>query len=381
MNTIIHLDLDAFFVSVERIFDPSLNGKPVIVGADPKYGRGVVSTCSYEARKYGIHSAMPISKAYKLCPHGIYLHGRHREYSKFSAKVKEILDKYFPVIEQASIDEFYLDFTGCEKIYGKVLPFVTKLQKEIWDSLSLPCSFGIASNRTVAKIASDCMKPRGITYVEPGGEKDFLAPMPLEAIPGVGKVTIKSLHKYGFYKIGDVAKSDEETLGKLFGKYGVILWRKAHGIGRDYIGDNCERKSISKERTYGKDESEISKIEKTLFDLTGKVAQLMRNKNWRTTTVSIKLRYSDFTTITRAKTIHPTGDDEIIFNVARQLFLDNYEKNRKVRLIGVHLTNFQEAEEQEELFETTNVKRKKMFQAVDSIRSKFGFKSLHVGDI
>lgn len=381
MSTIIHLDLDAFFVSVERIFDPSLNGKPVIVGADPKFGRGVVSTCSYEARKYGLHSAMPISKAYKLCPHGIYVHGKHREYSKYSAKVKEILEKYFPVIQQASIDEFYLDFTGCEHIYGKVLPFVTKLQKEIWDTLSLPCSFGVASNKTIAKIASDCMKPRGITYVEPGGEKDFLAPMPLEAIPGVGKVTIKSLHKYKFYKIGDVTKVDVETFGKLFGRYGIALWHKAHGSGSEYIGKHQERKSISKERTYGRDINDFSQIEKTLFNLTGQVTQLMRNKAWQTTTVSIKLRYSDFTTITRAKTIYPTDDDEIIFQVAHQLLVDNYEKNRKVRLIGVHLTNFQEMEEQEELFETENVKRKKMFQAVNSIRSKFGFKSLHVGEI
>ena len=192
MRTIFHLDLDAFFVSVERILDPSLKGKPVIVGGDPKYGRGVVTACSYEARVFGLHSAMPIRTAYRLCPHGIYLHGSHNEYSYFSKAVKNILKQYAPVIEKASIDEFYMDFTGCRNVYGSLFAFASFLQKEIWEKLSLPCSIGIGSNKTIAKIGSDCMKPQGITYIMPGMEKDFLAPMPVETIPGVGKVDRKS---------------------------------------------------------------------------------------------------------------------------------------------------------------------------------------------
>src|SRR5690606_9509542 len=177
MRTIFHLDLDAFFVSVERILDPKLNGKPVIVGGDPKYGRGVVAACSYEARKFGLHSAMPIRTAYKLCPHGIYMHGHGDEYIRFSKAVKNILDQYAPLIEQASIDEFYLDMTGTQRMYGSMFAFAAHIQKEIWEKPGLPCSIGIGSNKTVAKIGSDCMKPTGITYILNGMEKEFLAPM------------------------------------------------------------------------------------------------------------------------------------------------------------------------------------------------------------
>ena len=203
MRTIFHLDLDAFFVSVERILDPSLNGKPVIVGGDP-HGRGVVAACSYEARVYGLHSAMPIRQAFKLCPGGIYLHGHHDEYVRFSRAVKNILTNYAPLIQQASVDEFYMDFTGCRKIYGSMFTFASRLQEEIRRKLSLPCSIGIGSNKTVAKIGSDCMKPMGITYIVPGMEKEFLYHMPVETIPGVGNVMLRELNNKGFYVIGDI---------------------------------------------------------------------------------------------------------------------------------------------------------------------------------
>ncbi len=265
MRTIFHLDLDAFFVSVERILDPKLNGKPVIVGGDP-HGRGVVAACSYEARKYGLHSAMPIRNAFKLCPRGIYLHGHYSEYSRYSKAVKNILSSYAPVIEQASIDEFYMDFTGCEKIYGNFIQFAEKLQKEIWEKLSLPCSIGIGSNKTIAKIGSDCMKPQGITYVVPGLEKEFLAPMPVETIPGVGKITLKELNDKGFYKIGDISKAPQEFFSGAFGKSGIYLWRKANGLGTDFLTIEREQKSISKETTFEKDESNKEVVENTLFE-------------------------------------------------------------------------------------------------------------------
>jgi DNA polymerase-4 len=379
MRTIFHLDLDAFFVSVERIIDPSLEGKPVIVGANPEYGRGVVAACSYEAREYGLHSAMPIRQAYRLCPNGIYLHGHHGEYSRFSNAVEYLLEQYAPMIEQASIDEFYLDFTGCRHIYGSLFAFAAKLQKEIWDKLSLPCSIGIASNKTVAKIASDCMKPKGITYVLPGMEKDFLAPMPVETIPGVGKVTLQSLHSKGFYTIGDVAKVSEDYFAAAFGKYGIDLWRKAKGAGKEYLTPPQKRKSISKERTYGEDVVDKKIIAATLFDLTGKVCQLLRDKNWQTSTVSIKLRYSDFVTITRAKTIKPTDDDKTIYNTAFKLFDNAYTRRVAVRLIGIHLTKFNEYSEQEILFEEKDTIRKRMLRAVTKIRDKFGYSVINLG--
>jgi DNA polymerase-4 len=379
MRTILHLDLDAFFVSVERILDPKLNGKPVIVGGDPKYGRGVVAACSYEARAFGLHSAMPIRTAYKLCPHGIYIHGHGDEYSRFSHAVENILQMYVPVIEQASIDEFYLDMTGTQKMYGSIFAFASRIQNEIWQKLNLPCSIGIGSNKTVAKIGSDCMKPKGITYILPGMEKEFLAPMPVETIPGVGKVMKQSLNNRGIYKIGDITKLPSDYFGTAFGKYGIDLWRKAHGEGTEYLTTKRTRKSISRENTFGNDVTSEKEIENTLFYLTGKVCQSLRNKGWEASTVDIKLRYSDFQTLTRAKTIKPTDDDKIIFETAWNLMSKAKTRRVGVRLIGIGVTNFSPLNEQEYLFEDSEVKRKKMLRAVTRIRDKFGYKSLMLG--
>jgi DNA polymerase IV len=378
MRTIFHLDLDAFFVSVERIFDPSLNGKPVVVGGDPQ-GRGVVAACSYEARKYGLHSAMPIRQAYKLCPHGVYLHGHHKEYQNYSDAVEKILDKYAPIVQPASIDEFYMDFTGCEKIYGNFFLFASFLQKEIWNQLTLPCSIGIGTNKTIAKIASDCMKPQGITYVLSGLEKEFLAPMPVEAIPGVGKVTMKSLRDKGFRTIGDIANASQEYFSAAFGKSGIDLWEKANGQGTDFLSIAHERKSISKETTFDEDVVNKKIIEQTLFNLTGKVCQTLRDENWQTNTVSIKLRYSDFVTITRAKTIKPTDDDKLIFESVLDLFRKAYTRRIAVRLIGVHLSNLTDFAEQEILFEEEIMKRQKMLKAINLLRNKYGFSKISLG--
>jgi DNA polymerase-4 len=376
MRLILHLDLDAFFVSVERILDPKLKGKPVIVGGDPKYGRGVVAACSYEARKYGLHSAMPIRTAYRLCPHGIYIHGSHGEYSRFSEAVENILLKYAPLVEPASIDEFYLDMTGCQKIYGSMFSFASFIQNEIWRKLSLPCSIGIGSNKTIAKIASDCMKPMGITYVLPGMEKEFLAPMPVETIPGVGKVMWKDLNSKGIYKIGDITDLPQEYFAAAFGKYGIDLWRKANGEGTEYLTIQRERKSISKETTFDEDVTSNELLKKTLFELTERICQKVRDRNWTASTISIKLRYSDFQTLTRSRTIKPTDDDKIVFDTAWQLLDKAHTRRVAVRLVGVGLTNFSEFSEQGFLFEDTEIKRKKMFRAVTKIRDKYGYNAI-----
>ena len=380
MRTIFHLDLDAFFVSVERILDPKLNGKPVIVGGDPNYGRGVVAACSYEARAFGLHSAMPIRTAYKLCPHGIYLHGHVDEYTRFSKSVKNVLELYAPLIEQASIDEFYLDMTGTQKMYGSMFGFATRLQKEIWDKISLPISIGIGSNKTVAKIGSDCMKPKGITYIIPGMEKEFLAPMPVETIPGVGKVMKQSLTSRGIYRIGDITKLPSDYFGTAFGKYGIDLWRKAHGEGTEYLTIQRTRKSISRETTFGNDVTSEEEIKNTLFSLTGKVAQSLRKRGWEAATVDIKLRYTDFQTLTRSKTIKPSYDDKVIFETAWDLMKKVRTRRVGVRLIGVGITNFSPLNEQEYLFEDYEVKRKKMLRAVTKVRDKFGYESLMFGN-
>ncbi len=379
MSTIFHLDLDTFFVSVERILDPSLKGKPVIVGANPSAGRGVVAACSYEAREFGLHSAMPIKQAYKLCPHGIYLHGTHGEYSRYSKAVKNILDKYVPQIEQTSIDEFYMDFTGTEKIYGSMYLFAKKLQEQILHELNLPCSIGIGTNKTIAKICSDHAKPLGVLYILPGLEKEFLAPLPVETIPGVGKVTLQSLHSKGYYTIDDIANTSQDYLSLAYGKAGIQLWNKANGEGKTFISTQHKRKSISKERTFGKDVMNKTKVEDTLFTLTSKVCQMLRDRNWQTSTVSIKLRYSDFVTITRAKTVVPTDDDKKIFGTAVGLLRSAYTRRVATRLIGIHLTNFSEYNEQEILFEDENILRKRMLRAVTRIRDKFGYSSINIG--
>lgn len=378
MRTIFHLDLDAFFVSVERILDPSLEGKPVIVGADPR-GRGVISACSYEARKFGLHSAMPIGRAFQLCPQGIYLKGHYHEYVHYSKAVKEILEKYSPVLQQASVDEFYMDFTGCEKIYGSFPELAKFLQMEIKEKLLLPSSLGIGSNKNIAKIGSDFNKPMGITYVAPGDEKKFLEPLAVEKMPGVGKVTLKKLQVRGINTIGDVAKLPIEYFANNFGKGGIVLWKKANGMGTEYLTIEREQKSISKETTYYEDITDKNQMEDTLFELTGKVAQTLRNHDFMASTIAIKLRYSDFQTIDRAKTIKPTDDDKIIFETALELFRKANTRKAAVRLIGIHLSNFTQFAEQVSLFEDTDEKRKKLLSAVNSLRSKYGFSSVKLG--
>ena len=380
MRTIFHLDLDAFFVSVERILDPSLEGKPVIVGGDPQSGRGVVAACSYEARKYGLHSAMPIRTAYKLCPHGIYLHGHFNEYVRYSHAVKNILSGYAPLLEQASIDEFYLDFSGCQKIYGSMIQFATKLQHEIWEKLSLPCSIGIGSNKTIAKIGSDCFKPKGITYIMPGFEKEFLAPMPIETIPGVGKVTKRELNSKGIYRISDITNLPQDYFAAAFGKYGIDLWRKANGEGTEFLTIEREQKSISKETTFGKDVVSDKIIETTLFELTGKICHTLRDNNWQASTVSIKLRYSDFQTLTRSKTLKTsTDDDKIIYETALEMINKARTRRVAIRLIGVGLTKFNNFSQQEVIFEDENIKRKRMFRAIDLLRQKFNYNIINLG--
>jgi DNA polymerase-4 len=381
MRTIFHLDLDAFFVSVERILDPSLKGKPVIVGGDPKYGRGVVAACSYEARVYGLHSAMPIRTAYRLCPQGIYIHGSHGEYSHFSKAVKNILQQYAPIVQQASIDEFYMDFTGCRNVYGSLFAFASFLQKEIWEKLSLPCSIGIGSNKTIAKIGSDCMKPNGITYILPGMEKEFLAPMPVEAIPGVGKVTLQDFHSKGIYRIGDITNLPQDYFATAYGKYGIDLYKKACGEGNEYlIVDNYEQKSISHERTFA-DVTSKQFLKEKLFKLTGKVCQELRDMNWLASTINIKLRYSDFKTLTRSRTIKPTDDDRAVFDVAWNMLMKAHTRRVAVRLVGIGLSKFSEFSEQQELFEWEEIKRRKMLRAVTRIRDKYGYQAVMFGSV
>jgi DNA polymerase-4 len=379
MRTIFHLDMDTFFVSVERILDPKLKGKPVVVGGDPKYGKGVVAACSYEAREYGLHSAMPIRKAYSLCPQAIYVHGHYDEYVRYSHLVKHILSRYAPVLEPAGIDEFYMDFTGCDSIYGTYPVLASAIQKEINNRLSLPCSIGIASNKTTAKIASDYKKPNGITYVEPGTEKKFLADLPVQVIPGVGKVTLNELNGKGIYFVRDITNLPKDYFSTGFGKYGTDLWEKANGKGPEYLSVEREQKGISHETTFLNDLLSVKKIEETLFTLSAKLSQSLKENNWIASTISFKLRYSDFNTITRARTIPHTDDPAIIFNTVKELFHKNFTRRVAIRLVGIRLTNFLMKSEQLFLFDDTFTKRQRIIEAVNKVRAKYGFSSISFG--
>ncbi|HVO72618.1 MAG TPA: DNA polymerase IV [Ignavibacteriaceae bacterium] len=378
MRTIFHLDMDTFFVSVERIINPKLKNKPVIVGGDP-HGRGVVAACSYEARKFGLHSAMPIRTAFKLCPQGIYLHGHYDEYVRYSKAVKNLLCKYAPVLEQASIDEFYIDFTGCEHIFGPYPLLGSKIQKEINNDLSLPCSIGVASNKTLAKIASDFGKPNGITYVPPGEEKKFLAPLKVQVIPGVGKVTLKSLNERGIYYIKGITELPQDYFTTAFGKYGTDLWEKANGRGTEYLSVEREQKSISHETTFLNDVLSMKKIEETLFDLAAKLSQSLKEKKWIASTITFKLRYSDFKTLTKARTIKHTDDPAVIYNTIKDLFEKSYTRRVAIRLVGIRLTNFLTSSEQQFLFEDTFTKRARAIDAINKIRYKYGYSSIQFG--
>jgi DNA polymerase-4 len=387
---IFHLDLDAFFISVERILDPSLEGKPVIVGADPRvdahgqpHGRGVVAACSYETREFGVRSGIPVRQACQLCPTGLFIHGSHKEYSRFSRAVKNILERYAPVLEQASIDEFYLDFTGCERIYGHPYFFASRIQAEIKRELHLPCSIGIASNKFVAKVASDYAKPEGITFVLPGQEVEFLSPLPVERMPGVGEVTQRELNARGFYTIGQIANTSSEYFQIVFGKWGKAIHDHALGKGTEFLiphDERHEQKSISREETYGTDTTDKRVVEKTLFELVEDVCDSLRKENWMASKVGIKLRYSDFVTLTREKTLSsPTNDDKIIYETAVELFRKAYTRRVSVRLIGVRLTKFCEFSEQEILFPTIEDKRQKLLKSIDRIRTKYGMEIVRYG--
>lgn len=382
MRLIFHVDMDAFFVSVEELFDPSLKGKPVIVGGQ-KGERGVVSAASYEARKYGVHSAMPLKTAGQLCPNGIYLDGHPERYREYSHKVHGVLLEFSPVVEMASVDEAYMDLTGTERLHGPPLEAAHKLHERMKARTGLNCSIGIATSRLVAKVASDQAKPNGILWVQPGLEAAFLAPLDVRKIPGVGKVTESRLRELGLRKVGDLARLDARFLEKRFGQWGLALAGKSlgHDAGGYFdtaIGTGDEPKSISHEHTFGEDTSGQVELESTLARLAEKVARRLREHGFHARTIHLKLRYSDFTTLTRAHTLSaPTQLDQDLIAESRRLFRHNWRAGEKVRLIGMGVSGFDESEGQLDLLQAEQrEKAKRALAAVDRLRDRFGEKSV-----
>lgn len=374
---IAHLDLDAFFVAVERLRDPSLFGKPVVVGGSAD-GRGVIAAASYEARKYGIHSAMPSAQARRLCPDAIFVRSRHGLYSQYSRAFFAIIGDYTPAVEQTSIDEGYVDLTGCERLFGHPLNLAESIKHRVKNELGLPVSIGIAGNKLMAKIGSDYAKPEGIVYIKPGYERQFLAPMPVEKIPGVGPAVLEKLNGYGIYKIADLARMSSKGLEKIFGKHGTTLHKASWGIGSYDFGSTREcAKSVSREHTFGKDTNDTAFIKATLCRLSEKAAADLRDKSLKAKTVTLKLRYSDFKTITRSRTFSfPTSLDSVIFPAVCSLLDSSYFRRTAIRLIGVSLNNLEEERQGLLLHDDTEEKLERLSQSMDNVRRRYGASTL-----
>src|SRR5215472_14769869 len=317
-RTIFHVDMDAFFVSVEELFDASLKGKAVVVGGQ-RDERGVVSAASYEARKFGVHSAMPLRTAAKLCPHAIFVNGHPERYREFSGRVYGVLMSFSPQVEMASVDEAYLDMTGTERLHGPPLRAAHDLHARMKAETRLNCSVGIGISRLIAKVSSAKAKPNGVLWVLPGQEAKFLAPLDVRDIPGVGKVTEQNLHALGIQKVGDLARFDDSFLEERFGKWGLALAGKARGEDAggwfdSEVGADADPKSISHEHTFNEDTADPEQMESTLMRLSEMVGRRLREHGYHARTVQLKLRYKDFTTITRAHSLPaPTQLDTEIF--------------------------------------------------------------------
>ena len=371
-RTIIHVDLDAFFCSVEELLDPSLKSTAFAVGGAADQ-RGVISTASYEARKFGVHSALPTARALRLCPHLKLLPGRHRLYGEYSRRVMAFFDQETPLVEQISIDEAFLDFTGDARPGGKI---AATLQARIAAETGLPSSFGVATNKLVAKIATNVGKPKGLVVVPPGEEAAFLAPLPMSMLWGVGPKTQARLAELGLRTIGDLAAWPAADLEQRFGAWGADLARHARGIDDRPVETEREAKSISKETTFARDVSDRAELRRTLLELCDQVGASLRRQGLVARTVKLKLRWPPFETITRQSTLPQSTDmDAEIFEAAFALFQAAWGRGRPVRLIGVGVSGLQTPARQLSLFDSAPQDQRagKLAEAVDKIRAKYGW--------
>ena len=364
---IAHFDLDSFFVSVEVLNDPSLRGKPVFVGGSE---RGVVAACSYEARKFGIHSGMPSKKALQLCPHAIVVKGTRGEYSRYSRWVTQIIAAKAPLFEKASIDEFYLDLTGMHKFFNP-LQWTVDLRKEIMEETKLPISFGMGSNKMIAKMATNEAKPNGYLQVPPGKEREFLAALPVNKIPGVGDHTWEVLKAMGIWTINDVnLKTKEELEGRL-GKWGIDLWNKSFGLNSGEVTQYHEAKSISSENTFDENKTDINFLLAEVVRLSEKIAFELRQDGKTAGCIAVKIRYPDFETTSRQTTVPFTCADDEIIQVAKSLFHKLYKKGKPVRLLGVRLSELTNEAIQTNLFDNTT-RKNDLYKAIDDVKNRFG---------
>jgi DNA polymerase-4 len=378
VKTIFHVDMDAFFVSVEELYDPSLRGKPVVVGGSSEQ-RGVVSAASYAARKFGVHSAMPLRTAHQLCPQAIFVEGHPDRYRKYSNLVREVLGQFTPQVEMASIDEAYLDMTGTERLHGPPLLAAHKLHNAIREATGLNNSIGAGTSRLLAKICSDQAKPHGIVWIPPGAEAAFLAPLAVRKIPGVGKVTEQKLHRLGIRQVGDLAALDAKFLAEHLGEWGLALAGKSKGLDaggwfQGEIGAEQNPKSISHEHTFSVDTADSEALEAALAHLSEKVGRRLREHGLWARTIQLKLRYSDFSTFTRALTLgHATQIDTEIYQTARELLRKNRRAGAAIRLLGVQTSGLSPEAGQLDLLEGAQQERMgRALSAMDKLRDKYG---------
>jgi DNA polymerase-4 len=372
--------MDAFFFSVELLERPELRGKPVVVGGRPDQ-RGVVSAASYEARKFGIQSAMPLRTAARLCPHAIFLDGHHEKYGEWSDRVATILAKFSPIVEMVSIDEAYLDLAGTERLHGPPLAAADKLLRMITQTTALPCSGGLAATRLVAKVASEQAKPRGLVWVPAGSEERFLAPLSVRKIPGIGEVTERALRALSIETVEQITAVPLEKLEKIFGQWGTALYRKARGGDSYEFVIDAEPKSISHNHTFGEDTSDSNALSTLLSHLSQKACKRLREAGLATRTLTLTIRYTGFDTHTRSKTLaEPTRLDADIFAVFQELFRTHRDMKRKVRLLGVSLSGLTHGSEQLDLLDAERrAKMEKLTSAADKLRDRFGFGKVQFG--
>lgn len=365
---IAHFDLDAFFVSVEQLRNPKLIGKPLLIGGSND--RGVVAACSYEARKFGIHSAMPMRTALRLCRHAIIIKSDFEAYSKYSRLVTDVIRDSVPLFEKSSIDEFYIDLTGMDKFFG-CRKFTDELKKKVNEESGLPVSYGLASNKLVSKVATNEVKPNGQLEIPFGNEKTFLAPLSIMKIPGIGKETGYKLMKMGVGTVKVLSEIPVELMQNLLGKNGTELWQRANGIDETPVIPYREQKSISTENTFQQDTIDLKFLQAELTRMTESIAFELRNQNRLTGTVTVKLRYTDFETHTMQKSIPYTNADHVLLKTVNELFHKLYERRLLVRLLGVRFTNLIPGTYQINLFEDTQ-EQIGLYQAIDSIKRQFG---------
>ncbi|MGC8787354.1 MAG: DNA polymerase IV [Anaerolineae bacterium] len=370
-RSVIHVDLDAFFASVEELLDPSIAGLPIIVGGDPAK-RGVVASASYAARAYGVRSAMPMAQALRLCPQAIVRHGHREAYASYSRRVMAILAEYTPLLEQVSIDEAFLDVTGCEQLFGPPEEIARCIQQRIRSELGLPASLGVASNKLVAKVASTLAKPRGLLVVPPGEEAAFLAPLAIEYLWGVGKVTAERLHSLGVQTIGQLAALPDQQMKAVFGSAAAEMHRRALGIDDSPVGIETRRKSVSQEHTFPRDVADVRTLQRYLLEMSEGLAAQLRKEGECARTVVLKIRYPDFRTVTRRVTLEqPTDLTEAIYAQATALLEREWKPGERVRLIGLAVTGLVQAR-QLSLFGASTQRLAQLSRAVDEIRSKYG---------